>query len=90
MTGRDEILDTQPFTAYPVDCSVVFGNTWISCPPTQAYGLCSVVATTSSAWKPDCFDTYDLTWGGVQPNTFDETCTTPQPGPSPPAQAQTR
>ena len=31
-TGRDEILETQPITSYPVDCTEVSGNTWISCP----------------------------------------------------------
>lgn len=80
VAGRDEVLDTQPFT-HPVECTVIVATTWVSCPP--HFGVRVVLGGGNDiVWtEDDCFDTYDIALGnGFNSNTFDETCPTPATG----------
>jgi serralysin len=82
--GGDDIIDSQPITAYPGDCTAV-GATRISCPGHLAVrvelgdGGDRVYFNGTSDQAGDCFDSYDIRLGnGFNENVMRTTC----PGPA--------
>ncbi len=74
-TNSDEILDTQPITGAPGDCSYVVDPTWVSCPGHNEMRAELGAGNDSVTTRDDCFDVYTINLGdGTNSNELGSTC----------------